>query len=353
MLLKSLLYQVTHWETWDWRIKYIPLIPSWIWFSVRSRSVWFFTPSNPGLIFGGFDGVSKKDMYQKLPPGSYPSSRYISAGSHFSQLKQTVLDAGFQYPLVVKPEIGRMGLMFRKINNEDELENYHRSMTANYILQEFVDYPIEVSVFYYRYPGERSGTITGFLKKQYMGVTGNGSSTLLELIARHPSASLRMGELRSKHADRLGEIIPAGQYYCLSHALNLSRGGKLVNIEHEKDERLLNVFDRLSHYSNELNYGRYDIKCASVEDLKKGENFKILEYNGSGGEPHHVYGNGNSLLKACRILHDHWEVMYRISKQNNALGTPYWKFSDGLKFFMSSVQHVKQLRRLDMKLSAS
>lgn len=348
--LRKFLYKVAHWETWDWRVKYVPLIPSWIWYSLRSGSVWFFTPSNPSLIFGGFDGVSKREMYGHLPPDSYPKSIYISPDTPFLEVEGRVITEGFQYPVVVKPEVGRMGLMFRKIESAHHLMIYHKKMPVNYILQDFINYPVEVSVFYYRFPDQQKGTITGFLRKDFLTVTGNGTSTLLELMQQNTRASLRLEELKLKHKDKLDNVIPEGECYCLSYALNLSRGGRLVNLEHEKDEQLLKVFDDLSHHARHFYYGRYDIKCASIDDLKKGRNFFILEYNGSGGEPHHVYGNGNSLLKACRILLQHWEVMYKISKYNHRSGIHYWKFNEGWKFFRKANRHVRTLKRLDSLL---
>lgn len=348
--LKKFLYNVTHWETWDWRIKYVPLIPSWIWYSLRSGSVWFFTPSNPSLVFGGFDGVSKKEMYKHLPENSYPKSIYVSAGTPFLEVEGRVITEGFSYPVVVKPEVGRKGLMFRKIESAHDLMLYHKKMPVNYILQDYIDYPVEVSVFYYRYPNQENGTITGFLRKEFLTVTGDGRSTLLELIRKDARASLRLGELKTKHKNKLGQVIPDGESYRLSYAL--SRGGKLVSLEHEKDERLLKVFDKLSHHAKHFYYGRYDIKCASIEDLKEGRNFCILEYNGSGGEPQHVYGNGHNLLKACRILLQHWEVMYQISKHNHQAGVNYWKFNEGWKFFRRANRHMQILRRLDAVVPA-
>ncbi len=53
MSFKNIVYKITHWETWDWRIKYIPILPFWFWHCLRSRSFWFFKPSNPQLAFGG------------------------------------------------------------------------------------------------------------------------------------------------------------------------------------------------------------------------------------------------------------------------------------------------------------
>jgi hypothetical protein len=220
-------------------------------------------------------------------------------------------------------------------------------MPCNYIIQDLITYPLEVSVFYYRYPNEAKGHITGFLKKEYMEVVGDGESTLRALILNYPRAQFRLKEMFSKHETKLNMIIPVGEHFQLSHALNLSRGGRLISLEHEKDERLLKVFDDLSHYSRNFYYGRYDIKCASIEDLKLGKNYAILEYNGCGAEPHHVYGNGNNLFKACRILVEHWNILYKISAYNHGQGIARWRYLDGLRFTRKANEHFKKLKALD------
>jgi len=240
-----------------------------------------------------------------------------------------------------------MGLMFRKINSFGELYDYHRRMTCDYLLQEFVDYPVEVSVFYYRFPGKASGTITGFIKKECLSVTGDGTSTLLELMGSYPRVRFRLEEMKAKHASHLNKVIPQGEQYILSHALNLSRGGQLISLEHEKDERLLSLFDELSNYTRFFYFGRYDIKCASIEDLKCGKNFKVLEFNGGGAEPHHVYGNGNTLFQALRILVHHWNILFQISEMNNEKGIPYWSFDKGYAHFKKAGEHIKDLKKLD------
>ena len=125
MNFSNLIYRICHWESWDWRIKYIPLIPSWLWCCTRARSFWFFTPSNPGLIFGGFDGVSKKEAYIKLPSDTYPKSIYISHKLKTSEVENKIAENQFHFPFIVKPEIGRMGLMFRKIDSWETLRKYH------------------------------------------------------------------------------------------------------------------------------------------------------------------------------------------------------------------------------------
>jgi hypothetical protein len=347
-MFKKTIFYIAHWEEWHWLAKYIPIAPVWLWHCIRSGSMWFFTPSNPTLTFGGFVGETKREMYEQLPPSSYPESIYISPTFTFAEAERLLEASNLAYPFAVKPDAGMMGFMFRKIANSDQFRQYHEIMPCDYIVQEFVTYPLEVSVFYYRYPNEQKGTITGFLKKEFLEVNGDGESTLWKLILNYPRVMFRLEEMRAKHENRLMEIIPNGERFCLSYALNLSRGGKLINIEYEKDEDLLKVFDNLSHYTGSFYYGRYDIKCTSIQDLKAGKNFSILEYNGSGAEPHHVYGNGNTLIQAYQILLHHWNVLYKISKYNHKNGIPYWKYSEGVRFSKQAKKHFKKLKELDI-----
>ena len=351
MDVNKLLFKITHWETWHYLAKYIPIAPVWGWYCLRAGSVWFFTPSNPTLTFGGMEGETKKEMYEQLPPGSYPFSIYISHDSNFETVEKQLQQTKLQYPFAVKPDVGMMGYLFRKISSREQLKTYHQLMPADYIIQELVDYPLEVSVFYYRMPGQLSGTITGFIKKEFLQVTGDGVSTLDKLINNHRRASFRQEEVKSKHADKLNDIIPAGQPYILSYALNLSRGSKLVSLEHEKDAALLKVFDDLSLYSKHFYYGRYDIKCASVASLKQAKDFSILEYNGCGAEPHHIYGNGNNLLQAYSIVIKHWKVLYQISVLNHRKGIAYWSYSRGKQFLKNANKHFKVLKELDSDTS--
>ncbi len=346
MNLKNFLFKLSHWESWHYLAKYIPIMPVWLWHCLRARSLWFFTPSNPTISFGGFEGETKSEMYEQLPPGTFPQSIYISPSLSFTELK-TRVEEKFSYPFAAKPDAGMMGFMFRQINDAIALEAYHKKMPVNYIIQELVQYPLEVSVFYYRYPDSQTGRITGFLKKEGMQITGDGKSTLLQLMQVDDRARFRVEEMKIKHADNLEKVLPTGEIYILSYALNLSRGGRLVSLEHENDDRLLKVFDELSLYTKHFYYGRYDIKCASVEALKQGKNYYILEYNGCGAEPHHAYGTGNTLLQAYGIFLHHWNVLYNISLYNHRNGFPRWTFRRGWDYLKKGKANYRLIKKLD------
>ena len=347
--LRKSTYRARHWETWHWLVKYIPMVPVWVWYCIKARSLWFFTASNPTLTFGGYEGETKMEMYSLLPKDTYPKTIYIRAGQSYSELKSRFTSGGFAFPVAVKPDVGRMGLMFRRINSMHDLTTYHHRMRTDYLIQEFIQYPLEVSVFYYRFPSEQKGTITGFVRKEHLSVIGDGSSTLYQLMMAYDRIQFRLEEMKAKHATWLDHVIPAGEKYVLSDALNLSRGGKLISLEHEKDHKLLTVFDNLSHRGR-FYFGRYDIKCASIEELKDGKNFSILEFNGSGAEPHHVYGNGNSFVKAVTILLDHWNALYKISAENHRRGIPYWSFFRGLRHMRLARTHIALLRKLEFSM---
>ena len=207
--------------------------------------------------------------------------------------------------------------------------------------------PVEVSVFYYRHPTQQKGVITGFIQKELLEVYGDGKSTLWELICNHPRAKHRLEEMKHRHEHRLDRIFPDGQHFYLSYAGNHNRGARFINLEKEIDDRLLKVFDDLSHYTDKFYYGRYDIKCMSIEDLKNGKNFSILEFNGCGAEPNHIYDANMKLGKAYREILKHWKALYEISKYNHENGTPYWSYKKGRKFLKDAQRHFKMLEKFD------
>jgi hypothetical protein len=317
---------------------------------LKSGSVWFFTPSNPKITFGGMDGEPKKEMYDLLPTNLYPATFNILPQQPFGDVQQSLAKSGIQYPFVVKPEVGAQGILFRKIDTEAELLHYHTKIPVEYIVQELVNYPMEVSVFYIRHPQNKKGTVTGFLHKIPLQVIGNGKDTLEQLVQQHPKGQKRTGEMESKHKAKWHTIIPEGEKYMLSYAANHNRGAHFVDLKQHIDDKLIAIFDEISLNINDFFYGRYDIMCSSVEDLKNGKNFTILEYNGCGAEPNHFYDTGYTLLGAYREILKHWKALYQICRYNSQQGIKPWSFNRGRKFLAEIKAHFKLIREVDNKI---
>lgn len=347
MRIKKIFQRLTNWELWNFYVLYFPLSPFWLWYCLRSGSLWFFSSSNPTITFGGFEGEGKKEMYDQLPAQFVPRTIYIQHDLPFEVVKQRIQDAGFQFPFIVKPDIGMKGILFRKIESEEQLQKYHERIPVEYIVQALVELPVEVSVFYYRYPDQQSGLVSGFIHKELLHVIGDGQSTLQELIAQHSRAKHRMEEMQHRHGHRFDRVIPANEIFYLSYAGNHNRGAHFTNLHKEIDGQLLKVFDELSLYTGTFYYGRYDIKTTSIEDLKQGKNFYILEFNGCGAEPNHIYDCGMSIWRAYGVILQHWKALYKISRYNHKNGTPYWSFKKGWRFLQESKKHFTMLEKYD------
>ena len=339
--------KITHWEHWPSTVLYGLLSPFWAWYSLKARSFWFFTPSNPSIPFGGYEGETKTGVYKYLPDDVYPRTMLVKAREDIEPVKKRMQDAGFQYPFIVKPDVGRKGLLFRKIDNEAQLIEYHQYCPMDYLLQDLVDLPMELGVFYVRHPAKQTGQITGIILREALEVWGDGKATLRELIERHPQAGKRAEEMGRKHEEKLDWIPADRERFVLSYAINRSRGARLRNLSHEADAELTAFFDRLSLHSGSFFWGRYDVKCASLADLKAGKNFSILEYNGAGASPSHIYHCGMTLWQAYAEILRHWKLLYEVSAWNNAHGHPYWPFWKGLRYLRTVNRHLDLLDQYD------
>lgn len=345
--MKRVWKRISDWEQWPFFMIYAPLGFVWLYYASKAKAFWFFSNVNPTIEFSGFEGEPKKEMYEQLPQHLYPETIYIKAGTDFKEVITALAKSNIKYPFIVKPEIGMQGILFRKIDHEHELSGYHHIVPVDYLVQSYADLPLEFSVFHIRYPSQSKGKVTGFILKEYLSVQGDGRLTLLQLIKQHPKAKYYKAEMQQKHKHNLQKILQKGEKYILSTAGNHNRGAKFINLHKQIDEQLLSVFDNISMQAKQFYFGRYDLKCTSLEDLKAGKNFSILEFNGAGAEPNHIYDCGMSYISALKEVAAHWKDWYEISRINKQSGVPYWSFIKGYWYLRNARKFFKRLRQYD------
>lgn len=345
--MKKLIKRFFNWQHWPFFPFYFPLFFVWAWYILKSRSFWFFSSSNPTLTFGGFEGETKEEMYHLLPPGFYPKTIYIDPKTSFSQLTKSIAAHSFSYPFIVKPNVGMAGILFRKIDSERQLETYHRLVPVDYIVQELVDFPMEIGLFYIRHPKEKTGKITGLFSKKFPTISGDGISTIAEILARNKFAITE--ESGKLEPEKLQLVLEKDEIFNLSFIGNRYHGTTFNDLSFLIDDELISLFDKISA-SNHFYYGRYDIKCSSVEDLKKGINFSILEFNGAGSIPNHVYTGNFTLPQAYKEICRHWKSLYEIGHYNHKNGIRYSGFSKGLKYILKAKQNFRHQKRIDKKI---
>ncbi len=346
-MLKRFVSRLFHWELWPFLVIYAPLGFVWLYYAVKAGAFYFFSNVNTTLTFAGFEGEAKSEMYIQLPENLYPKTLCVAHYEEPVYILARAKEAGIQFPFAVKPDVGTQGLMFRIISNVNELLSYHACLTGDYVIQSFVDLPQEYSLFYIRYPGEKKGKITGLILKEYLSVTGDGNSTLYQLMMQSSKAKHRLAEMSKKHKRHLAEVIPKDEIFYLSIAGNHNRGARFINLHHEIDDRLRCTFDCIADAVPHFLYGRYDLKCTSLEDLKHGRNIQMLEYNGTGAEPNHIYDCGMSYFKALSVIQQHWKAMYEIGQINLKKGVPYWSFLRGRRHLKKTNRWYAKLRNMD------
>ncbi|NIJ52276.1 hypothetical protein [Dyadobacter arcticus] len=322
------LIRLKSWEYWPFSVVYMPVFAYWLWLSLKARSFFFFSASNPSIESGGMLGESKIDILDLIDDDYKPVTAIVKRGLSEALLISKFFNANLNFPVIAKPNAGERGWGVEKIGNMAALYAYHRKSPVDYLIQEYIDYPLEFGVFYYRMPDQRHGTISSIVQKEFLSVTGNGHDTLAELILANDRAVLQWDLLKIKYANSLRQVLAKGKKMTLVTIGNHCLGTKFLNANHLITPELTAVFDKISIGIDGFYYGRYDLRCSNLDDFYQGKNIKIMELNGAGAEPAHIYDPAFSIWEGWKVLLHHWKVLYEISILNHKNGMPYMRLSE-------------------------
>ena len=328
----NFLIRLKSWEYWPFGIVQFPAILYWIWLSLRARSLVFFTASNPGIPMGGMFGESKFEILQNIPARLVPRTILIQPGASVEVVMQGLEAAGLQLPVIFKPDIGERGFMVRRINDEHDIRRYLKETRVSFLAQELVCENLEFGVFYMRIPDEKHGRVISVVGKQMLSVVGDGKSTLQELILSSDRAKLQWKKLKASYSESLSCVVPTGQKIELVSIGNHALGTRFLNANHLVNDRLSRTFDAISQSIPGFYFGRYDLRCDSIEDLYNG-NVKIMELNGCGAEPVHIYDTAFPLEEAIAVLLRHWRYIFIISRANRQNGVSYLSHRQALAYY--------------------
>ena len=287
---------------------------------------------------------SKKEVYDLIPFEYYPATLLFKTSSSTQEILALIKQRNLKYPLIGKPDIGMKGMMVKKLENEKELLSYAENSKVDFLIQEFVPFKNEIGIFYYRYPNEERGHISGIVRKELLTVTGDGISTVEQLLLKNKRAVLQLPTLRIKEKEKLNIILQREEELIIVPYGNHVRGAKFLDDSSLIDEELTNTIDSICKKVDGFYFGRLDIRYKDWEELKRGKNFSIIELNGSGSEPTHIYDPRHSVFWAWGEIAKHWKILYRVSKLNHQLqNTPYMTTRMGLDMFKQNGEYVKLL----------
>lgn len=134
-----------------------------------------------------------------------------------------------------------------------------------------------------------------------------------------PRASIIAEKYRQRFAQRRDEVLAAGTELKLVECGNHAQGCIFRDGRRLWTAELEEAIDRLSRLPGFF-VGRYDIRYALEEDLRRGQNFQVVELNGAASEATNIYDARNSLGAAYRTLFAQWRLVFQIGAANRTRG---------------------------------
>ncbi len=323
-LLLSRYKRIRHWEFWPLWLFYVPVVGYILYLGIRYRHWTLFTAANPGMPAGGVVGESKSDILTQLSAsGRVPPfirvPRNAPVDAQLEEVQSFMADRRVDFPLVCKPDMGERGKDVQFVDSEEALCAYLGAAQTDTIVQQYAGGK-EFGVFYYRYPGQPGGSIFAITDKRLPAVTGDGRSTLEQLILMDRRAVCQAPMHLDVHRNRLHEIPPEGKRIQLVSVGTHCRGAIFLDGSRYITPALTRAFDDASRHFKGFYFGRYDIRTNDTEAFTAGGDFKILELNGVTSEATHIYDPANTLRNAWSTLMLQWKIAFKIGELNRQRG---------------------------------
>jgi membrane protein DedA with SNARE-associated domain len=306
-----------HFEFWPAWFFYIPVVFQYLHLSLRYKSALIPFYINPNLKNGGLIGESKWDFLKHLDPKdpSTLKSLKIQGGLSPSAIRELIEAEGFDYPFVLKPDVGQRGYAVRIIRSAAELDDYVLHNRSDVIAQRLSQWRREAGVFYVRLPNEEKGRLFSITDKSFPFVVGDGVHRLGDLILKDRRARIIAATYFERLRDRLDSIPLPMEKVWLSECGNHCQGAIFIDGNSLITTSLADEIDRLAKLVPDFYFGRFDIRYKDVESLREGRGFEIMEINGAGAEATHIWDAKTRLVDAYRTLFEQWRLAFEIGHQ--------------------------------------
>ncbi len=315
---------ISHFEFWpDW-LFYAPVVAQWILLGLRHGSMTLPTTANPRIETGGLCGESKTSILDLVtgPARSLiaPYATFVTGDDDRTAVARAM--AGFDWPVVIKPDVGCNGTGVRLVHNQAEMDaalaQFPRGVTL--VVQHFIPWRGEAGVFYIRHPDQAVGRVTSLTFKIAPEVVGDGRSTLEQLILADERAGLVPHLYLPRLRDRLASVPAQGTVVPLVFAGNHCKGSVFRDGTSAITPALAEAVDAFARSIPDFHFGRVDVRYSSEAALRNGQGFSIIEVNGAGSEATHIWDANCTLRQAYATQFRHYGEAWKIGRAMRARG---------------------------------
>ena len=310
-------------EFWPSALVYAPIAPWLLWLAARHGGIGTIGAANPGLEDGGFVGESKFAILSSLPARWTLPSALVPPGEPIVRMRtfEAAMRAGqWAYPVILKPDVGQKGVGVRRITSRDEAWAYFASEAGAVVAQAYHPGPFEAGVFYYRRPGEVRGRIFSITDKRFPTLVGDGMSTVEDLLWAHPRYRLQVALFLKRHDGT--RVLADGERLALVTSGNHCQGAMFLDGADLITPALSARIDDIARQIPGFFIGRFDVRYASLEGFRRGQDLGIVELNGVTSESTNIYDPGYGAWRAWRTLARQWQLVFEIGAANRAIGAP-------------------------------
>ncbi len=330
-------------EWWPIWAMYLPILPHLLRLAARHRGLFVFTATNPGMTHGGgFVGESKAEILRGLEdagaavmpsaiiePGPAPAVRADEALALIGSRDEL---GGL--PIIFKPDVGQNGADVRLARTDDDVRHYFQTIHGRVVVQRYHPGPGEAGVFWVRDPrhvageapaGGRTGRIYSITRKSLSVVEGDGRQTLRELVLADPRCRVQAPALLDQIADRADDVPGAGESVKIGQVGNHCRGAMFTDGADLITPELERAIDEVAGAfrgidGGSLDIGRFDVRYASEDELRRGVNLGVIELNGAGAESTNYYDPSKTAIWAWRQLAGQWTHAFELGAARRAQG---------------------------------
>ncbi len=304
---------------------YLPMAFYWLVLSCCYRSFTLPCLANPDIPFAGIANESKSEILNNFTPTNHlPKNCLIQHTNKLTpeSLLATMNHAGLKFPIIAKPDMGCAGIGLKLLNNHDAL--YHAicayPLGEKIILNEFIEWPEELGVFYIKIPGKIQGFVPSLTLKYPFLIAGDGKRTVEEHLKSNSAGRRVLQQCRQHHRDVLQKIIPKHTFFRVTIFGSHTLGTIFRNGSSFIDDALCQRVNLLAQGLPNFYFGRFDIKCRSLNDFKAGKNFKVLEINAASAEMTHIWDPEGSLLETWSALIQQISFLFKIGHEIRKTG---------------------------------
>lgn len=317
------LSKIWRWEFWPSWVFYAPLLPWFVYLSIRYGGLRAATCVNPGMPHGGLVGESKSDILSRIAGPGVLQHLLLPGGSaetRLQMLSDWMAQRNLTWPIVLKPNAGQRGAAVRVIASDAHAMQYLMDHPQPTLAQEYHPGPHEVGVLYFRFPDQAAGHVFSLTDKRFPEVIGDGRSTLTQLIWADARLRMQADRFLARLGSQSQRVPASGERVALARAGNHSQGTEFLRGEHLRSPELEQAIDRIAQRWPEFSFGRFDVRYADLQELRLGRGLAVVELNGLTSESTDIYDPRNSLIWAYRRLARQWALAFAIGAVHRQRG---------------------------------